>query len=389
MLTAERGDHVWLHRRRRCAAAASPTTCARRSRTAATSASTSTCRSARNGDVYDRYLVRMLEMDQSLKIVQQALDGMPEGRWQVDDPKIVAAAQVRDLLQHGGADPSLQALHRGLSRRRLARSICAPSRPRVSLASIIVSDGSAKPYRMHVRAPSFANLAGAAADDRGPAARGCGGGDRQHRHRAGRGGPLMISDEVKAQMREIAARYPTPRSAMLPCLHLAQEAEGYITAEGMQAVAEAIGDQRRRGRVGRLVLLDVHARKPARRARHQGLHQHLLLSARLRRRSWRIWKSAWACSRGETTADGHFTLRGDRVPGRVWHGARAPGERRVRRERDAASAPTRCWIASSAARASASLSSRWRADRAGRLDDGKLDGRARAAATREPAKEKA
>jgi NADH-quinone oxidoreductase E subunit len=51
----------------------------------------------------------------------------------------------------------------------------------------------------------------------------------------------MISDEVKAQMREIAARYPQPRSAMLPCLHLAQQTEGYITSEGAQAVAEAIG----------------------------------------------------------------------------------------------------------------------------------------------------
>ena len=51
----------------------------------------------------------------------------------------------------------------------------------------------------------------------------------------------MISDEVKAQMRAMAARYPQPRSAMLPCLHLAQQAEGYITAEGAQAVAEVVG----------------------------------------------------------------------------------------------------------------------------------------------------
>jgi NADH-quinone oxidoreductase E subunit len=51
----------------------------------------------------------------------------------------------------------------------------------------------------------------------------------------------MIPDEVKAQMREIAARYPQPRSAMLPCLHLAQQTEGYITSEGAQAVAEAVG----------------------------------------------------------------------------------------------------------------------------------------------------
>jgi NADH-quinone oxidoreductase E subunit len=51
----------------------------------------------------------------------------------------------------------------------------------------------------------------------------------------------MISDEVKAQMREMAGRYPQPRSAMLPCLHLAQQSEGYITSDGARAVAEAIG----------------------------------------------------------------------------------------------------------------------------------------------------
>jgi NADH-quinone oxidoreductase E subunit len=51
----------------------------------------------------------------------------------------------------------------------------------------------------------------------------------------------MISEDVKAQMREICARYPSPRSGMLPCLHLAEATEGYITPEGIAAVAEATG----------------------------------------------------------------------------------------------------------------------------------------------------
>ena len=51
----------------------------------------------------------------------------------------------------------------------------------------------------------------------------------------------MFGDDVKARMREIVARYPSPRSGMLPCLHLAQETEGYITPEGIAAVAEAVG----------------------------------------------------------------------------------------------------------------------------------------------------
>jgi NADH-quinone oxidoreductase E subunit len=52
---------------------------------------------------------------------------------------------------------------------------------------------------------------------------------------------MPIGDEVKAEMRAIVARYPEPRSGMLPCLHLAQEAEGYVTPEGIAAVAEAVG----------------------------------------------------------------------------------------------------------------------------------------------------
>jgi NADH-quinone oxidoreductase subunit E len=51
----------------------------------------------------------------------------------------------------------------------------------------------------------------------------------------------MASEELQARLREIVARYPSARSAMLPCLHLAQEEHGYITPEGIQAVAEALG----------------------------------------------------------------------------------------------------------------------------------------------------
>jgi NADH-quinone oxidoreductase E subunit len=51
----------------------------------------------------------------------------------------------------------------------------------------------------------------------------------------------MITEAVKARMREIVARYPSPRSGMLPCLHLAQEAEGYVSPDGVVAVAEAVG----------------------------------------------------------------------------------------------------------------------------------------------------
>ncbi len=51
----------------------------------------------------------------------------------------------------------------------------------------------------------------------------------------------MISEQAKARMRALAARYPSGRSAILPSLYIAQQEEGYITQEGLQAVADAIG----------------------------------------------------------------------------------------------------------------------------------------------------
>jgi NADH-quinone oxidoreductase E subunit len=51
----------------------------------------------------------------------------------------------------------------------------------------------------------------------------------------------MISEDVKSQMRGICESYPTLRSGMLSCLHLAEATEGYITRDGISAVAEATG----------------------------------------------------------------------------------------------------------------------------------------------------
>jgi NADH-quinone oxidoreductase E subunit len=51
----------------------------------------------------------------------------------------------------------------------------------------------------------------------------------------------MISDAARERMRAAVTRYPSARSAMLPALHIAQEEQGYITPEGIEAVAEALG----------------------------------------------------------------------------------------------------------------------------------------------------
>ena len=110
-----------------------------------------------NGDVYDRYLVRMLEMEQSLRIIQQAMDRLPDGPWQVADHKIVAppkyeiSSNMEALIHHfklyteGYRPPAGEVYVRTES-------------PKGDLGFYLVSDGTARPYRMHVRAPSFANL---------------------------------------------------------------------------------------------------------------------------------------------------------------------------------------------------------------------------------------
>ncbi len=51
----------------------------------------------------------------------------------------------------------------------------------------------------------------------------------------------MISEQAKQRMRDLAARYPVARSAVMPALYIAQQEEGYITRAALQAVAEAIG----------------------------------------------------------------------------------------------------------------------------------------------------
>lgn len=51
----------------------------------------------------------------------------------------------------------------------------------------------------------------------------------------------MISEQAKQRMRNLASRYPVARSAVMPALYIAQQEEGYITHEALQAVAEAIG----------------------------------------------------------------------------------------------------------------------------------------------------
>ena len=108
-------------------------------------------------DVWARYIVRMQEMRESVKICLQALDGMPEGRIVADAPKIILPdreqmkTQMESLIHHfkivteGFAVPAGEA----------TSSVEAPHG---MMNYYVVSDGTAKPYRVHMRNADFANL---------------------------------------------------------------------------------------------------------------------------------------------------------------------------------------------------------------------------------------
>jgi NADH-quinone oxidoreductase subunit D len=113
----------------------------------------------KNGDCYDRYLVRMEEMRQSLKIVKQAIEKMPKGPIVTDNPKI--APPKRALMKQ-----SMEALihHFKLYTEGYhvpaGETYTAVEAPKGEFGVFLVADGTNRPYKCHIRAPGFAHLQG-------------------------------------------------------------------------------------------------------------------------------------------------------------------------------------------------------------------------------------
>jgi NADH-quinone oxidoreductase subunit D len=110
-----------------------------------------------NGDVYDRYKVHIDEMRQSVRIVQQCLDGMPEGPWIVDDRKLVLPPRnelhtsMESLIHHFKLVTEGYRVPEG-------EVYVTVESPRGELGCYLVSDGGPKPWRVKFRAPSFVAL---------------------------------------------------------------------------------------------------------------------------------------------------------------------------------------------------------------------------------------
>ena len=109
------------------------------------------------GDTFDRYAIRLNEIRESMRIVEQCLDMIPGGSYRVDDRKVTPPPRAR-------IDESMEALIHHFKiftegfRVPPGEVYTAVESPRGELGCYIVSDGSPKPQRMHVRAPSFVNL---------------------------------------------------------------------------------------------------------------------------------------------------------------------------------------------------------------------------------------
>jgi NADH-quinone oxidoreductase subunit D len=110
-----------------------------------------------DGDNWDRFAVRVAEIYESVKIIDQALDGLPEGAWITDDRKVALpprhelATSMEALIHH------FKLVTEGF---RVPPGECyyPIESPRGELGCFVRSDGSSKPARVHMRDPSFINL---------------------------------------------------------------------------------------------------------------------------------------------------------------------------------------------------------------------------------------
>jgi NADH-quinone oxidoreductase subunit D len=108
-------------------------------------------------DVYARYLVRIEEMRQSVRIVQQALAGMPEGRVIAEAPHVVLPDREKMKTQMEALIYHFKIVTEGF-RVPAGEYVQRIESPRGEQAYYLVSDGGARPYRCFIRGPSFSNL---------------------------------------------------------------------------------------------------------------------------------------------------------------------------------------------------------------------------------------
>jgi len=111
------------------------------------------------GDCYDRYLVRIEEMRQSLNIIEQGLNLMPSGATKSSNNKVISASRNKMKLDMESLIMHFKNYSEGF-RINKGKSYTAVEAPKGEFGIYIVSDGSNRPYRCKIKAPGFLHLQG-------------------------------------------------------------------------------------------------------------------------------------------------------------------------------------------------------------------------------------
>ncbi len=109
------------------------------------------------GDNYDRFLVRMLEMEQSMRICEQAVSNMPDGPIAVEDPHIYLVPKQEVYKSIDGMINHFEIIMYGV-KPPIGDTYQSVEGGNGELGFYVVSDGTGRPYRAHVRAPSFIHM---------------------------------------------------------------------------------------------------------------------------------------------------------------------------------------------------------------------------------------
>jgi NADH-quinone oxidoreductase subunit D len=109
------------------------------------------------GDNYDRFLVRVNEMEESLKIVEQATKNLPEGEIAVSDPRIFLTPKDEVYSSIEGMISHFELVIKGVEPESGQTYLCVEG-GNGELGFFVVSDGTGKPYKAHVRSPSFIHM---------------------------------------------------------------------------------------------------------------------------------------------------------------------------------------------------------------------------------------
>ena len=248
-------------------------------------------------DSYGRFRVRLNEMWESLKIVEQAADrlaGLEGAPVMVADKKIAWPSQLAigsdgmgnslDHIRHIMGE-SMEALIHHFKlvtegfRVPAGQAYVPIESPRGELGAHVVSDGGTRPFRAHFRDPSFTNLQATSVMSEGGMVADVIVAIASHRPRDGRRRPVSqpmggaVADETYGELARSPPATPRPASGLLPMLHLVQSVEGRITPEGIEACADIL-DISAAEVSGVATFYTMYKRKPGRRLPRRRLHQH-------------------------------------------------------------------------------------------------------------------